>query len=666
MALPRPSRIGDFEIVGVLGEGGSGIVYDARWGHREVALKVLHPALVATSKERDQFLAEARRLAEIHHAGVVKVLAVGEAEDGRPFLAMEKLHGGTLAARLGRGAVPVAQALELFGQLADAVGALHARGLVHRDLKPENVVLVAGPDGREHAVLLDFGIAKEIAGRASTTTQEGGIRGTPAYMAPERFFGQPASVATDVYELAVTLFAMLAGRLPWDDTGDPEVRLDPRRLGDLAPHVPAAVDLEVRRALSTRAQNRPGSASELRGAVMNAAGIQWTPRQTVDVKSGPIVLPPLPELGLAQTVDLHRTTGTAAPRVGKLVVIFGSVAVLATGIGIAAHYLSKPGNAIEAEAPAAAVPAPPVAAVTPPPAGERPAAAASSIIAATPPPQSNLEVALNLLPDDELFAFGVHLADLQRDSTLSPLIELFGKSTPGVMLRAEANLGACQFDIRGHTDWVIVGGPADDTAVDVIASGRWTRAEVEDCLRVAVAADTAEASGDRITILKGPRGDRTVGWLDERTFLLSSRDGADAAWMTERLDDQTLPTGKLGPLLGEIDLGSELWFAGDEAGGKRIALAEEGEMSGLWGALRSTPDEVTMDVFLRYPDPKLAATARTELETSVGSLGLDASMGHVTIEQRPDRDDVLHVDMTFSRVIAAILVEAVASKGLPE
>jgi hypothetical protein len=674
IGLPIPSRIGDFDIVAVLGEGGSGIVYDARWGHREVALKVLHPALVATVKERDQFLAEARRLAEIHHAGVVKVLAVGEADDGRPYLAMEKLHGETLAARLGRGPVPVAQALELFGQLGDAVGALHARGLVHRDLKPENVVLVTGAAGREHAVLLDFGIAKEIDGRASTTTQEGGIRGTPAYMAPERFFGQPASVATDVYELAVTLFAMLAGRLPWEDSGDPEVRLDPRRLAELAPHVPAAVDVEVRRALSTRAQNRPASAAELRTGVLNAAGIQWTPRHTVDVKSGPISLPegpvpvpvpvPLPLAGT--TVDLH-----ARKRSGKIVIAFAGVALATTGIGIAAHYLSTPGGAIETKAvEPAAVKAEIVGSGTGTGTGTGTGSstgtgtgvAAAAMIAARPA-ATDLAAALNLFPDDELFAFGVHIADVQQDATLAPLIEMFGKSTPGVMLRAEANLAACSFDIRGRADWVLVGGPADDAAIDVVASGRWTRDEVDECLRIAVAADTRERSGDRITLLRGPHGDRTVGWLDERTFLLSSRKDADATWMTARLDDTTLPTGKLGPMLGELDLKAELWFAGDQAGGKRIAIAEDGTMSGLWGSLRSSRDEVTMDVFLRYPDAKTAAVERADLEKSVGSLGLDASMGHVTIEGKPAHDDVLHVDMTFSRVIAAILIDAVASKG---
>src|SRR5690606_10088835 len=172
----------------------------------------------------------------------------------------------------------------MFSELASAVHALHEQGLVHRDLKPENVFVV---DDR-HAVLLDFGIAKDLDAPASTTTQEGNVRGTPAYMAPERFFGQPAGIATDVYELALVLYTMLAGRLPWNDVADPEARLAPRSLCELAP-VPEALDVEIRRALSTRAQNRPPSAMSLLEAVRAAASDSATepePQEPARLRSG--------------------------------------------------------------------------------------------------------------------------------------------------------------------------------------------------------------------------------------------------------------------------------------------------------------------------------------------------------------------------------------------
>src|SRR5512146_2224866 len=232
-AEPAPSdsltgTLGEFRIAGVLGEGGSGRVYDAVWGHRRVALKVLRRELVATPGDAERFANEAALLQAVDHPGVVKVLGAGTLDDGRPWLAMERLEGETLAARIARGPLPAAESFDLLAQLAAAVHALHRRGLVHRDVKPENVMLVRG-----FAVLLDFGIAKDQATAASTTTQQGGVRGTPAYMAPERFFGAPASVASDVYELAVTGFAMLTGRLPWEHAADPTARLNPPRPSQL-------------------------------------------------------------------------------------------------------------------------------------------------------------------------------------------------------------------------------------------------------------------------------------------------------------------------------------------------------------------------------------------------------------------------------------------------
>ncbi|MEO6776908.1 MAG: serine/threonine-protein kinase, partial [Kofleriaceae bacterium] len=268
--------MGEFGIHAELGRGGSGVVYDASWGPRRVALKVLHAELLGTGKERAQFLAEAQRLQQIGHPAVVKVLAVGTLPDGRPYLAMERLEGETLAASIARGPLPLDRAIALFGELCGAVGALHDQGLVHRDLKPENVFVTAAAGGGSHVVLLDFGIAKDLAAPASTTTQEGHVRGTPAYMAPERFFGQPAGLATDVYELALVLYAMLAGRLPWLDAADPEARLSPLPLTGLVP-VPEALDIEIRRALSTRAQNRPASASALLAEVIAAIGAQGEP-----------------------------------------------------------------------------------------------------------------------------------------------------------------------------------------------------------------------------------------------------------------------------------------------------------------------------------------------------------------------------------------------------
>lgn len=258
-----PRGLGEFTLHAELGRGGSGVVYAALWGHREIALKVLHPDQTATDKFREQFLVEARRLSELAHPGVVKVLAVGVI-DNRPYLAMERLLGETLAERLTRGALALPMAMDLAQQLAAAVAAMHARNLVHRDLKPENVFLVDA----QHVVLLDFGIAKDLFSAPSTTTQDGGIRGTPAYMAPERFFGQAAGVATDVYELAVVVYAMIAARLPWDSLTDPAARLDPKPLVE----APPAIDVLLRTAMSTRAANRPVTVTQFAAQLRISCG----------------------------------------------------------------------------------------------------------------------------------------------------------------------------------------------------------------------------------------------------------------------------------------------------------------------------------------------------------------------------------------------------------
>jgi len=549
-----PPALGEFRISAVLGHGGSGIVFDARWGPRRVALKVLHDALVGSERVRAQFLSEARVLQTITHPSVVKVLAVGELPDGRPYLAMERLEGETLAHVLARGPLPLAQALALFDELAEAVEALHAQGLVHRDLKPENVFVVASG----HAVLLDFGIAKELAAPASTTTIDGGVRGTPAYMAPERFFGQPAGVATDVYELAVTLYAMLAGRLPWDDLADPEARLSPRPLVEIAT-VPAELDVEVRRALSTRAQNRPTSAHRLRESVRAAAGAEASspaPADTARMRpasSAPGVQHPTatadrqPWFAERQaTTDRGKTPlawapTEAAPPVApaspkrRWPYVVGGIAVAIAGATVAVWRLGREPAARPA---AAAAPVPLVAtdALAPEhdpwgaggavsaarPVAREIAATGEGVSAATA--RAEIASALARVPADSRVLFTVNVGDLRKSPQIDQILDKIGKH-PKLQLLLDA--APCIKPLLSGSEWVVFAAKTleDDARATMIVRGRWQRADVEGCFEDDI---TKLAMPDGATMLQL----RRVGWvdfIDEHTVYLSVREDLAAA-----------------------------------------------------------------------------------------------------------------------------------------
>lgn len=235
--------------------------------HGQVALKVLHGHLALSERERRRFFEEVERMRRVRHPSLVTLVDAGSLPDGRPYLCMPPFRGVTVAARVEQGRLPKAVALRYFRGLAEAVATLHGAGLVHRDIKPENVLL---DEAGERAILLDFGIAREMNALATTTTGTGGARGTPAYMAPERLFGVPASVATDVYELAVVLYVMLVGGLPWDeDTADG--RLQPRRPAAAGVHLPSGLATVLMKALSTRPEARPASALAFADAAAQAS-----------------------------------------------------------------------------------------------------------------------------------------------------------------------------------------------------------------------------------------------------------------------------------------------------------------------------------------------------------------------------------------------------------
>jgi tetratricopeptide (TPR) repeat protein/tRNA A-37 threonylcarbamoyl transferase component Bud32 len=205
--------VGDYELLGEVARGGMGVVYRARDRrlNRIVALKMIGEGKQGRPDQRARFLIEAEAVARLRHPNIVQIYDFGEA-DGRPFVTLEWLEGGSLADRLKGTTLPGRAAAELVATLATAMHAAHQAGIVHRDLKPSNVLF----DGDGVPKIADFGLAKRLEVDDGHTVS-GQVIGTPSYMAPEQARGQVRQVgpAADIYALGATLYEMLTGRPPF-------------------------------------------------------------------------------------------------------------------------------------------------------------------------------------------------------------------------------------------------------------------------------------------------------------------------------------------------------------------------------------------------------------------------------------------------------------------
>jgi WD40 repeat protein len=204
-------QVAGYEILSELGRGGMGVVYRARQLRlgRLVALKVLLAGAHAGEQELTRFRAEAEAVAQLQHPNIVQIYEVGE-EQGRPYLALEYIDGGSLEEKVRGAPLPAPEVARLIETLAVAVHAAHQRGIVHRDLKPANVLLTA--DGIPK--ITDFGLAKRLDG-VTLHTQTGAIVGTPNFMAPEQTEGKGVGPLADVHALGAILYDLLTGRPPF-------------------------------------------------------------------------------------------------------------------------------------------------------------------------------------------------------------------------------------------------------------------------------------------------------------------------------------------------------------------------------------------------------------------------------------------------------------------
>ncbi|MCP5113183.1 MAG: serine/threonine protein kinase, partial [bacterium] len=261
--------ISHYEITGKLGEGGMGVVYQARDTklNRDVAVKVLPKALARDRTRMERFRREARLLAQLNHPNIASIYGVEES-GGVFALVMELAEGPTLAERLAHGPLPGDEVIPVAKQIAEALEAAHEKGIIHRDLKPANIKV--DPEGK--VKVLDFGLAKALKGDAAPdnpehsptvtagVTKAGAIFGTAAYMSPEQARGRAADKRSDIWSFGVLLYEMLTGRqlFAGETVSDSLASvLKPKiDLGALPADTPPPVKLLLRRCLERDRRSR--------------------------------------------------------------------------------------------------------------------------------------------------------------------------------------------------------------------------------------------------------------------------------------------------------------------------------------------------------------------------------------------------------------------------
>ena len=275
-----------------IGQGGMGVVYvahDVRLG-RKVALKLMAPSLARDERYRTRFASESELAMSLEHPNVVPIHDAGEAE-GRLYLAMRRVEGTDLRALLRReGALGPARALPIVSQIAQALDAAHANGLVHRDVKPSNVLL----DDHDHVYLADFGLTRRLSDEASLRADALAV-GTPAYVAPEQLEGRTVDGRADVYSLGCLLYECLTGEPPF--RGDSRLALawahleqEPPRVTERRPELSEAVDAVVGKAMAKDPAERFATCAELAAAAESALLPPARPRRRVALAAAAVAV----------------------------------------------------------------------------------------------------------------------------------------------------------------------------------------------------------------------------------------------------------------------------------------------------------------------------------------------------------------------------------------
>jgi serine/threonine-protein kinase len=342
-----------------IGAGGMGVVWRATdlMLKRRVAVKLLRPEYTQDADGRARFRAEARHAGSVSHPGIAQVYDYSEDDPaGQPYLVMELVNGPSLAWLLKEGPLDCALAMRIIGQAARGLQAAHSAGLVHRDVKPGNLLVSPGWQVK----ITDFGIAR-LAGEAPVT-RTGAMICTPAYLAPERASGAPATPATDLYALGIVAYECLTGHVPF--SGEPiaiALAHQERSLPPLPPNVPPPVGALVAALTAKRPEARPGTAGEVATRALHLhAALAGTATGRAPETAGspppplpmPMPVPPPPPYGTppggrpGTGATRPRGRGLRAPATLPARAALGVAAVAVVGLaGLAVANLPKSGPA---------------------------------------------------------------------------------------------------------------------------------------------------------------------------------------------------------------------------------------------------------------------------------------------------------------------------------
>jgi serine/threonine protein kinase len=395
--------VSHYRVLSPLGSGGMGVVYlaeDERLG-RQVALKFLPPESAASHQALERFRVEARAASSLSHPGICAIFDIGD-DDGTPYIVMEALRGESLRDRINRGPLKVADLLDISIQLADALDAAHAQGIIHRDIKPSNIFI----GDKNRTKILDFGLAKlaqasgprssDAATRALNAsthrdlTIPGSALGTVSYMSPEQARGEEVDTRTDLFSLGVVLYEMSTGIQAFGGSTqaivfDAILNRTPHPISHINPSIPPRLESLITTALEKERELRHQHASDLEAELkrirrdLESGSLAAVSRTTVSAASGDRRLPATPS----------SSTPEVAPAKSRawIWIAAGALVVLALAYGGYSLWSDTESQQVAVATPPAQTPVAPPVEVSPPPPTPAPAEPAPAPSAVQPKPQ---------------------------------------------------------------------------------------------------------------------------------------------------------------------------------------------------------------------------------------------------------------------------------------